>query len=227
MNTIGAYSRQLMYVCVGTHVLYSFPFNSYCMCGCRSSCSPLHSLHHYGHFLHALLALRKAIDERCMVVEKELRCLHQPSNTWLFLHFRQNWRVLLGIRCVVARTQHDLHAACVLTCVHAAVLKLRWRERATFRLLIVILSLPIQRTCIYTRKYANTQTHMHVHLRTRTHTQIGPLWDFRNASARQYYVDQVIGEVTSNESSALNMVFFDGGLGFLVRVEHVYMSMYI
>ena len=39
----------------------------------------------------------------------------------------------------------------------------------------------------------------------------GPIWDFRNASARKYYVDQVIGEVTSNETAALNMVFFDGG----------------
>ena len=38
----------------------------------------------------------------------------------------------------------------------------------------------------------------------------GPIWDFRNARARNYYVDQVIGEV-GNESAAINMVFFDGG----------------
>ena len=47
----------------------------------------------------------------------------------------------------------------------------------------------------------------------------GPIWDFRNASARDYYVEHVIGEV-ANESDAINLVFFDGGLGFLAENPH-------
>eukprot|EP00038_Savillea_parva_P005088 m.147135 g.147135 ORF g.147135 m.147135 type:complete len:470 (-) comp11658_c1_seq3:2457-3866(-) len=47
----------------------------------------------------------------------------------------------------------------------------------------------------------------------------GPIWDFRNASARQYYIDQVIGEVVENET-AVNMIFFDGGLGWLAENPH-------
>lgn len=43
----------------------------------------------------------------------------------------------------------------------------------------------------------------------------GPVWDFRNASAREYYLDRVIGELTNNETDGPNMVFFDGGLGWL------------
>lgn len=35
----------------------------------------------------------------------------------------------------------------------------------------------------------------------------------------RYYVEQVIGEVTGDEMGALNMVFFDGGLGFLAGTE--------
>ena len=34
----------------------------------------------------------------------------------------------------------------------------------------------------------------------------GPVWDFRNESARQYYIDEVIGELTQNETDGPNMV---------------------
>jgi len=48
----------------------------------------------------------------------------------------------------------------------------------------------------------------------------GPIWDFRNATAREYYVQQVIGEVTAEPDSGLNFVFFDGGLGMLAANPH-------
>eukprot|EP00035_Acanthoeca_spectabilis_P003913 m.96700 g.96700 ORF g.96700 m.96700 type:complete len:480 (-) comp12372_c0_seq1:2497-3936(-) len=48
----------------------------------------------------------------------------------------------------------------------------------------------------------------------------GPIWDFRNASARQYFINNVISEVTRNESSVLNLVFFDSGLGILGENPH-------
>ena len=34
----------------------------------------------------------------------------------------------------------------------------------------------------------------------------GPVWDFRNESARKYYIDEVIGELTQNETDGPNMV---------------------
>jgi len=48
----------------------------------------------------------------------------------------------------------------------------------------------------------------------------GPIWDFRNETARKYYVETIIGEVTSEPDSGLSLVFFDGGLGMLSENPH-------
>eukprot|EP00039_Didymoeca_costata_P006567 m.91396 g.91396 ORF g.91396 m.91396 type:complete len:414 (-) comp13301_c0_seq7:2565-3806(-) len=48
----------------------------------------------------------------------------------------------------------------------------------------------------------------------------GPLWDFRNESAMNYFVDVVIGELTMREHDAVDLVFFDGGVGFLGAAPH-------
>ena len=44
--------------------------------------------------------------------------------------------------------------------------------------------------------------------------------DFRNESARQYYLDEIIGEITAEADSGLSLVFFDGGLGMLAENPH-------
>jgi hypothetical protein len=50
--------------------------------------------------------------------------------------------------------------------------------------------------------------------------QSGPIWDFRNATARSYYVKHIIGEITAERDSGLTHVFFDGGLGLLAENPH-------
>ena len=44
--------------------------------------------------------------------------------------------------------------------------------------------------------------------------------DFCNESARQYYLDEIIGEITAESDSGLSLVFFDGGLGMLAENPH-------